>query len=612
MKKIYKSLLALFSILIMGMGTIWASSDTKDGYSDSYFTIESLVNNNTVTIYIPDGLTSAEMTSLSYSTNGTDWTTVTINSTNQNLQVVLNQGEKVYVKGLGKQCSSADGQHHISFDSSRNFIVYGNIMSLLYGDDFATQTTCPVGSTYTFAELFVHDETCRLVSAEHLVMPAAPLSDHCYYGLFYGCSKLTVAPELPATSLGQASYMYMFANCTSLTEAPDLCATTVPYCCCYRMFQGCSALVEAPELPATTLAGGSYYNMFNGCTSLTEAPALPATNLGVSCYEGMFNGCHSLLAAPELPATTLAYACYYDMFDDCTALTETPVLPATTLVEECYCGMFYECTSLTTVHEIAATTLAQASCSYMFYGCTSLTEVPDMLFTDLADGCCYFMFGGCSSLTRAPQMPATTMAYYCYSCMFYQCTNLTTPPELPSTNLAVNCYSCMFDQCTSLTSAPELPAPVLVDSCYFAMFEGCTSLTEVTCMATDISARDCVLGWMYYVAPAGTFYKAPEMENWPVNSWSGIPMGWTIANYDAVDEQQDQIVAYPNPVIDKLHITGTDIQSVKVFDIQGRMVHSEECGHADQVEVDFQGFAKGVYTVSILSEGRTINQQIVF
>ena len=96
------------------------------------------------------------------------------------------------------------------------------------------------------------------------------------------------------------------------------------------------------------------------------------------------------------------------------------------------------------------------------------------------------------------------------------------------------------------------------------------------------------------------------------NSTSGIPTGWTVANYDGVDEQQDQVIVYPNPVVDKLHITGTDIQSVKVFDMQGRLIHAEECGHANQVEVDFQSFAKGIHIVSVLSEGRVVNRQVVF
>jgi hypothetical protein len=195
--------------------------------------------------------------------------------------------------------------------------------------------------------------------------------------------------------------------------------------------------------------------------------------------------------------------------------------------------------------------------------------------------------------------------------MFIGCISLTTASHLPATTLKRRCYYVMFDDCFSLAEAPELPAPVLADSCYMGMFYHCSSLHEVTCLATDISAAGCVYEWLGGVAPSGTFCKAPEMEDWPLNSDSGIPEGWAVDNYDGVNEQQGQVAVYPNPVKDKLHVAGTDIQSVKVFDAQGRLVHSERCGHDNQVEVDFQGYSKGIYSVSIQSEGSNVTKTIV-
>ena len=117
---------------------------------------------------------------------------------------------------------------------------------------------------------------------------------------------------------------------------------------------------------------------------------------------------------------------------------------------------------------------------------------------------------------------------------------------------------------------------------------------------------------MLIVGPSGTFYKAPEMNDWPLESGSGVPVGWTVANYDGIDEQQAQVAVYPNPVADKLHITGADIQSVKLFDPQGRLVRTEECDRANQIDLDFQGYARGVYTVSILSKGKAVTRKVVY
>ena len=552
-----KHLLALFIILVMGMGTIWAS-DTKDDYTNSYFTIESLVDNNNIEMSIPPGVTSEELTSVSYSTDGTNWTTIEIDDTDQSFTVVLNQNEKLYFKGLGRQYATYDAPSYCHFLASEDFMVYGNIMSLLYGDDFASQTELPEGTDNTFSALFQSND--HLVSVENLVLPATVLTPYGYSFMFNGCKKLT----------------------------------------------------STPTLPATTMSDHCYFKMFMNCYLLTTVSELPATAMARSCYSYMFKNCRSLVTPPELPATTLATSCYNEMFSTCPSLTVAPAIPATTAADYCCYGMYYQCGSLSTAHELRPMTMALSCYAYMFADCTSLTEAPDLPATTLADSCYQTMFAGCLSLNSAPsQLPATTLATSCYELMFFGCPNLTEAPELPATTLTDYCYAAMFDFCSSLRKAPVLPAPVLTLHCYLDMFEGCTSLHEIVCLATDISAPNCTSGWVRDIASSGTLYKAPEMENWIPNSESGIPVGWTVANYDGMTEQQDEVVAYPNPVKDKFHLNGRDIQSVKVFDVQGRLVHSEECGHANQVELDLQGYSKGMYSVSIQSEGRNAIQKII-
>ena len=151
-----------------------------------------------------------------------------------------------------------------------------------------------------------------------------------------------------------------------------------------------------------------------------------------------------------------------------------------------------------------------------------------LLATTLADNCYANMFSGCTSLTEAPQLPATTLANGCYANMFSGCTSLTTAPSvLPATTLADSCYSYMFYGCTSLTTAPQLPATTLAKQCYFLMFGGCTSLNHIECLATDISADTCTIGWVSDVASSGTFVKAASMTSW-TEGVSGIPSNWTV------------------------------------------------------------------------------------
>lgn len=117
----------------------------------------------------------------------------------------------------------------------------------------------------------------------------------------------------------------------------------------------------------------------------------------------------------------------------------------------------------------------------------------------------------------------------CFCFLFYLCTTLAEAPSLPAMELAENCYQYMFSGCTGLVSAPELPAERLVANCYYNMFQNCSGLSYVRCMATDISANNCVQGWLSNVAQTGTFVKPSQMSAWPVGS-SGIPEGWVIVN----------------------------------------------------------------------------------
>lgn len=164
----------------------------------------------------------------------------------------------------------------------------------------------------------------------------------------------------------------------------------------------------------------------------------------------------------------------------------------------------------------------------LFKNCTGLTDASNLILpaTTLTNYCYQYMFSGCTSLTTAPELPATTLTNGCYRSMFYGCSNLTVAPELPATTLVNSCYSSMFKNCTSLTTAPELPATTLANSCYKHMFNGCTNLNYIKCLATNISATECLNNWVYNVAASGTFVKDAG-ATWETGV-NGIPEGWTV------------------------------------------------------------------------------------
>jgi len=228
-------------------------------YSKDYLTIESLEDNND--IYFKENYSGFEKT-ISISLNeGNSWTEFTSSPNNNGTFIAtINKGDRLLIKGnsaLGS--SNRENTIHLT----KSFNVEGNIMSLLYNDDFIDKTSI---TSHAFRSLFANNP--NLISAENLVLPATTLSDGCY--------------------------SYMFQNCTNLINTPILPATTLAESCYLAMFSGCTSLVTVSELPATTLAIGCYGSMFTGCTSITTAPILPATDLVTRCYNYMFRYCTNL------------------------------------------------------------------------------------------------------------------------------------------------------------------------------------------------------------------------------------------------------------------------------------------------------------------------------
>ncbi|MBR0330682.1 MAG: hypothetical protein IIX12_03670 [Alistipes sp.] len=346
-------------------------------------------------------------------------------------------------------------------------------------------------------------------------------ADNKYAFISFGDSKVKV------TCSGDIRTLVDYDNYVTVSTA------NARFC---SLFKECASLTTAPELPATTLAPFCYYGMFSKCAGLTTAPELPATTLADYCYRSMFSYCAGLTTAPKLPATTLAPSCYRGMFHYCAGLTTAPELPATTLADYCYSGMFYGCTGLTTAPELPVMTLAPYCYSQMFQECTGLTAAPKLPATTMAEGCYQWMFWLCHGLTTAPELPATTLAKECYNGMFRNCDGLTTAPELPVTTLAEGCYAEMFYQSDGLTTAPILPATTLVKRCYSYMFNDCKKLDNITMLATDISAPNCLNQWVSGVASTGTFTKAASLEQGtesgqiPTGIY-GIPEGWTVKDY---------------------------------------------------------------------------------
>jgi len=183
---------------------------------------------------------------LYYSKNGGAWTE--IHSTTPTTLSCLS-GDKFRFKGNNNAMSpmvetkqTANTFRFLTGD----FKAYGNVMSVLFGDNFRNATLTTGTNDYAFKDLFnqtrnpVNITNTSLTDIENIILPTT-LVPHCFRAMFQN-TGISSAPKLPATTLAEACYRYMFGNCSSLISAPELPATTLVDYCYYGMFYYCMNL----------------------------------------------------------------------------------------------------------------------------------------------------------------------------------------------------------------------------------------------------------------------------------------------------------------------------------------------------------------------------------
>lgn len=186
--------------------------------------------------------------SIEYSVNGGAWASITSTSTPPTISV--SDGDKVRFRGTNSTYASSNANYAGFGGGTAAFNVEGNIMSLVYGDNFINNTA--LTGTYNFCSLF---KLTNAISAENLILPATTLTPHCYRALFANSPTVTVAPALPATTIAESCYRYMFQDC-SITTAPDLLAPILVTDCYDGMFHSCSGLTYIKCL-ATDISAAS-------------------------------------------------------------------------------------------------------------------------------------------------------------------------------------------------------------------------------------------------------------------------------------------------------------------------------------------------------------------
>lgn len=192
-------------------------------FEEQYLTIEPLASGYFWFKRV-NGL--SPLVTIEYSLNGGAWTEYTE-------EVPIVAGDKVRVRGnnstYGGSNPTGDTSHIIgtktlSLNDECDYKMYGNAMSLVYGDNFASATTFtePYAFTGLFNRRTINQGFC--VDASNLVLPATTLTEGCYLSLFVE-QHFEVAPKLPASYVPRRAYMNMFSLCYNLREITCLATT---------------------------------------------------------------------------------------------------------------------------------------------------------------------------------------------------------------------------------------------------------------------------------------------------------------------------------------------------------------------------------------------------
>jgi len=179
---------------------------------DDYFFIENISGNEN-RISFRKSLAGAIAIDIYFSRDQVNWQLLgTTDGSANPPTVTLNANERIFFKATASYWGDVSSNIYYDYISSTyEFNAGGNIMSLLYGDDFKNKY---LPDRATFHSMF---NNSKIVSASKLALPENTQTK-CYYNMFKNSISLIKAPVLPSSYVSVNAYMEMFQGCTSLNR----------------------------------------------------------------------------------------------------------------------------------------------------------------------------------------------------------------------------------------------------------------------------------------------------------------------------------------------------------------------------------------------------------
>ncbi len=88
--------------------------------------------------------------------------------------------------------------------------------------------------------------------------------------------------------------------------------------------------------------------------------------------------------------------------------------------------------------------------------------------------------------------------------------------------------------------------------------------------------------------------------------------GTIVSVKEITSQEPPSIFIYPNPTAAMVQLEGANMKTVKVFDLKGQLVFSEERnGLADRLEINLAKYPDGIYLVEVHSLQGVVRKKII-
>ena len=79
-----------------------------------------------------------------------------------------------------------------------------------------------------------------------------------------------------------------------------------------------------------------------------------------------------------------------------------------------------------------------------------------------------------------------------------------------------------------------------------------------------------------------------------------------LAHNDVVENEDNAVAVYPNPVKDQLYVKAEGLRSVEVFNLVGQRVLETEAS-----TIDMGSLNQGIYFVRVIADGKVVTKRVV-